>query len=187
LGRPGAILDDLEASGRSVLRDRFHPEAGSRRTSASATNEGEPRQVVVQLAEDLGGYLCPVVGGPPADDRVEPFDHRLSVAPAQGPQLGAEPLPDSSLGRLARLDQRLAVVPADVESQEVEAFAEGDDARLVLVEGQTPGRQPVGELGLDLDRLLPGVAEDNEIIGLCRVACYAELGSGSLLVAGFGG
>ena len=37
---------------------------------------GELPQVLIQLAEDLGGYLCPVVGGPPADDRVEPFDHR---------------------------------------------------------------------------------------------------------------
>ena len=70
------------------------------------------------------------------------------------------------LGRLARLDQRLGAVPADVESQEVEALVEGDDARLVLVERQAPGRQPVGEPGLDLERLLPGVAEGDEIIGV---------------------
>jgi hypothetical protein len=98
----------------------------------------------------------------------------VSVAPAQGAQLGAEAFPDPSDGRLARLDQRLAVVAADVESQEVEALVEGDDARLVLVEGKTPGRQPAGEPGLDLERLLPGVAADDEIIGLCRVASYAE-------------
>ncbi len=103
---------------------------------------GEPPQVVIQRAEHLAGDLRPVVGGPSPNDRVEPFDHRLSVGPTQGPQLGAEPFPDPSDGRLAWFDQRLGAVAADVESQEVEAFAEGDDARLVLVEGQAPGRQP---------------------------------------------
>jgi hypothetical protein len=50
-------------------------------------------------------------------------------------------------------------MPADVESQEVEALIEADDARLVLVERQTSGYQPAGEPGLDLERLLPGVAQ----------------------------
>ena len=86
---------------------------------------GERPQVVIQRAEYLGGYLCPVVGGPAPNDRVEPFDHRLSVGPAQGPQLGAEPLPDPSLGRPARFDQRLAAVPADVEPQEVKGAPRG--------------------------------------------------------------
>jgi hypothetical protein len=36
--------------------------------------------------------------------------------------LVAEPVPDSSLSRLARLDQRLCAGPADVEPQEVKAF-----------------------------------------------------------------
>ena len=52
-------------------------------------------------------------------------------------------------------------------------LAEGDDARLVLVEGKTPGRQPAGEPGLDLECLLPGVAEDDEVVGVpdrCRAA-----------------
>ena len=148
---------------------------------------GEPPQVVVQLAEGLGGYLRPVVGGPAPNDRVEPFDHRPSVGPAQGPQLGAQPFPDPSDGRFAGLDQQLAAVAADVEPEEVKALIEGDDTRLVLVEGQAPRRQPPGQPRLDLERFLPGVAERDEVVGLCRVAGYAELGSGSVVVAGFGG
>jgi len=127
---------------------------------------GEPPQVAVQLAEDLGGHLCPVVGGPAPNDRVEPFDHHPSVGPAQGPQFGAEPLPDPSDGRLARLDQWLVGVATDVEPEEVEALIEGDDARLVLVESQTSRRQPLRQPGLDLERFLPGVAERDEIIGV---------------------
>jgi hypothetical protein len=60
-----------------------------------------------------------------------------------------------------------------VEPEEVEAFFEVDDARLVLVEGQTPGREPVGKLRLDLFGLLPGVAAGNQVIGLCRLPGYA--------------
>jgi len=47
----------------------------------------EPPQVIVQRLECLAGDLRPVVGGPAPDDRVEPLEHRLSVAPAQGAQL----------------------------------------------------------------------------------------------------
>jgi hypothetical protein len=50
------------------------------------------------------------------------------------------------------------VIPADVKAEEVEAFAEGDDARLVLVESQSPGRQPGGEPCLDLLGLRAGCA-----------------------------
>jgi hypothetical protein len=109
----------------------------------------------------------------------------LGVGLAQGPQLGAEPLPDPSDGRLARLDQRLTAIAADVEPQEVKALIESDDTRLVLVEGQAPRRQPVGEPGFDLERFLPGMAESDEVIGLCRVSSYAEGGLGSLVSAGF--
>ena len=45
------------------------------------------------------------------------------------------------------------MVAAGVYPQEVKALVEGDDARLVLVEGQAPGRQPFGEPCLDLKRL----------------------------------
>ena len=58
------------------------------------------------------------------------------------------------------------MVAADGETQEVEALLEGDDARLVLVEGQSPGRQPCGEPRLDLFGLLPGVAQGDEVIGV---------------------
>jgi hypothetical protein len=54
----------------------------------------------------------------------------------------------------------------DVESQEVEALIEGDDARLVLVEDQASGRQPCREPRLDLLGLVPGVAEGDEIVGV---------------------
>jgi len=43
-------------------------------------------------------------------------------------------LPDPSDGRLARLDQRLGAVAANVEPEKVKAVIEGDDARLILVE-----------------------------------------------------
>ena len=100
---------------------------------------GELPQVVVQRGERLAGHHRPVVGGPTPDDRVEPFEHRWCVGPAQGPHLGAKPFPDPSDGRLAGFDQQLAVVPADVESQKVEALFEGDDTRLVLVEDRPLG------------------------------------------------
>ena len=58
-------------------------------------------------------------------------------------------------GCLARLDQQLAVaVAADAEPEEVKAVVEVDDARLVLVEGQAPGCEPLREAVLDLLRLL---------------------------------
>jgi hypothetical protein len=87
---------------------------------------------------------------------------------------------------LAGPDQRLVAVAADVEPEEIEALIEADDARLVLVERQTPRRQPRGEPRLDLDRVLPGVADRDEIIGLCRVSGYAERQPGSSVVAGVG-
>ena len=71
------------------------------------------------------------------------------------------------------LGVRFNTVAAQVEPEEVEAFFEVDDARLVLVEGQTPGREPVGKLRLDLFGLLPGVAAGDQVIGLCRVPGYA--------------
>ena len=111
---------------------------------------GELPQVAVQRGEHLAGHHRPVVGRPPPHDGVEPLQHRRRVGPAQGPHLGAEPFPDPSQGRLARSDQQLAVIAADGEPQEVEALVEVDDARLVLVEGQPPGRQPLGQPCLDL-------------------------------------
>jgi len=91
---------------------------------------GEPPQVLVELVENLGRHVCPVVVGPSPDDRVEPLDHRDGVAPAQGAQLVSESFPDPSDRRLARFDQQLAAVAADVESQEVHPVVEVHDAGL---------------------------------------------------------
>ena len=69
-------------------------------------------------------------------------------------------------GRLARFDQQLGAVTADVESQEIESLlTKVNDLRLVLVEDETPGRQPFRELHLDLFGLLTGVAERDQVIG----------------------
>src|SRR5205807_2103169 len=92
--------------------------------------------------------------------------------------------------RVARLDQQLAVIPTDVESQKVEALIEADDTRLVLVESQASGRQPAGEPRLDLQRLVPGVAQRDEIVGVSdqdRAALRDPTGVLAGRVAGSGG
>jgi hypothetical protein len=66
---------------------------------------------------------------------------------------------------------------------------EGDDARLVLVERETSGRQPAGEPSLDLERLLPCVAERDEIVGVSdqdRAALHDPTGVFAGRVAGSG-
>jgi hypothetical protein len=57
-------------------------------------------------------------------------------------------------------------VAAQVEPEEVEAFFEVDDARLVLVEDQTPRGQPARKLRLDLFGLLPGIAAGDQVVGV---------------------
>src|SRR5674476_802273 len=108
----------------------------------------------------------PVVGGPTPDDGVEPYQHRYRVGPSQGTHLCAQPFPDPTQRRLTRLDQQLACLSADGEPQKVETLVEGDNTRLVLVEGQTPGRQPYGKPRLDLFGLVPGVTQGDQIIGI---------------------
>jgi hypothetical protein len=59
----------------------------------------------------------------------------------------------------------LAAMAADVKPQEVAALVlEVDDARLVLVEGQAPGRQPRGYPRLDLLGFLSCVAQRQQVI-----------------------
>jgi len=77
-----------------------------------------------------------------------------------------------------------------VEAEEVHALAsvsQVHDPRLVRFEfeaqlGQDRGERLKGAFGL-----LLGVADRQQIIGLCRVSCYAEDASGSPVVAGVGG
>src|SRR5215470_18913867 len=93
---------------------------------------GEDPEVPVQRVEHLRRHHAPVVGRPSPDDGVERRDDRYRVAAAQGAHLGCEPFPEPPDSRLARLDQQLGSVPADIEPEEVKTLAEAGDARLVL-------------------------------------------------------
>ena len=70
------------------------------------------------------------------------------------------------MAALDGLISSLRAVAADVEPEEVKALAEVDDPRLVLVEGQAPGRQPLRQPRLDLLGLLLAVAEHDHVIGV---------------------
>jgi hypothetical protein len=85
---------------------------------------------------------------------------------AQRLHLGGQPCPDPFHGRLTRFDQQLAAVAADVESQKVHPNVEVHHTGLVLVEGQTPGRQPLGQPCLDLFGLLTRVTQGHKVIGV---------------------
>jgi hypothetical protein len=56
-----------------------------------------------------------------------------------------------------------------------------NDAGFVLVEDQTPGRQPRGQPRLDLLGLLTGVTQGEKIVGLCRPSDYADHGEDVLV------
>ena len=114
--------------------------------------------MTIQRAEGGAGYRPSVVGCPASNDRRQSGDDRSRVRAPEGAHLGGQPSPDPLDGGLAGFDEQLAVVAADVESQEVESLVEVDDARLVLVEGQTPGRQPFRQSPLDLVGLFQTVA-----------------------------
>jgi hypothetical protein len=51
-------------------------------------------------------------------------------------------------------------------NQKVEAVIEVHDSRLVLVEGQPPGRQPLCQACLDLLGLFLGAAQGDQIVGI---------------------
>ena len=125
---------------------------------------GKFEHVVVQRGEGLAGHHRPVIGRPATNDRVDRPEHRRGVRPSQGLELAAEPFPDPSERRLARLDQQLPVVAADVEPQEVEPVVSVDDACLVLVERQASGRQPCSQSRFDLFGLFATVAHHDEVV-----------------------
>jgi hypothetical protein len=105
-----------------------------------------------------------------------------AAAFAQSAHLGREPFPESLDCGGARLDQQLAVaVAADVEPQEIEPLGEVHDLGLVLVEGETSGRQPLGEPCLDPLGVLLGESTHDQIVGLCRPADYADRGVSGLV------
>ena len=66
------------------------------------------------------------------------------------------------LGLISSLDS----VAADIEPQEIEPVGQVHDPGLVLVDGKTPGLQPLGQPRLDLFGLLPGLTAHREIVGV---------------------
>ena len=58
------------------------------------------------------------------------------------------------------------MVAADVEPEKVAPLIEVRDPGLRIVEGQAPGRQPLGQPSLDLLRLLLAVTQRNKVIGV---------------------
>src|SRR5207342_539984 len=74
---------------------------------------------------------------------------------------------DSPYGVVAGFDQReFAVVAADVEPEKVTPLVEVDDLGLGLVETKTSGPQPLGQLLLDLFRVLTTAAKHQQIVGI---------------------
>jgi hypothetical protein len=120
----------------------------------------------VQRGEHNGRRRPPVVVRPSPHDRVDLREDCRRVRAAQGAELDGEAVPDSFDGGFAGFDDQLAVVTAGGEPEEVEPVVEVDDARLVLVEGQSSGRQPCGEPRFDVFGLLPGVAEGDHVVGV---------------------
>ena len=68
------------------------------------------------------------------------------------------------------------MVAADVEPEEIAPLVEVGDPGLVLIEDQTPGRQPGGQPRLDPLGLLLTVTQRKQIVGLCRPVDYADRG-----------
>src|SRR2546423_562820 len=146
------------------------------RVGADGPPVGESPHVVVQRAECRAGDRVPVVGGPSPDNRVEGTDDRGGVGPVEGFDLGGEPVPEPLHGRFARFYQKLSALVSHGISEEVETISQVDDARLVLVEGQPSGREPGGELCLDLFSLLARVRESDEAVTVSDDNRAARLG-----------
>ncbi len=76
-----------------------------------------------------------------------------------------------------------------MEAEEINAlasFSQMHDPRLVRLELQAQFGQDRGERLKSAFGLLFGLADRQQIIGLCRVSGYAELGLGWSVVAGVG-
>jgi hypothetical protein len=65
--------------------------------------------------------------------------------------------------------------------------SELDQPRLLGVQLQAELRESFAQLSPQPLRVFPVLETHHEVIGLCRVASYAERRSGSLAVAGFRG
>src|SRR5664279_2829164 len=98
------------------------------------------------------------VGRPSPHDRNDRGEDSFGVRATQDAHLGGQPATDPLDGSLAGFDQQFPAVAANVEPQEVESVIQRHDSRLVLVEGETPGRQPLSQPCLDLLCLFVTVA-----------------------------
>ena len=90
--------------------------------------------MMVNGGEDLFGNHTAVVAGPTPKDWVEPTDDCGRVGTVQRTDLYGQPSPEPPHRRRAGFDEQLAVVAADVESEEVEPVVNMDDLGFVLVE-----------------------------------------------------
>ena len=86
---------------------------------------------------------------------------------AQCAHLGREPFPDPPDGRLARLDQQLGAVAADVESQEVEPVSARWTIRVLSsLKARPLGASHSASRALTCSACCLGVAERDQIVGV---------------------
>src|SRR5881396_2326547 len=147
----------------------------SRRTVIKATRGADSRNHPALARQQqshhrslrLNSYHRPVVGGPAPCDRDDFRQYRCDVGPAERAELLRKPVPEPLYGHGARFDEQLAVrIAAEVKSEEIEPFREGDDPGLGFVERQPSRLQPPGQPRLDLLGLLPGVAAYDQDISI---------------------
>ena len=91
----------------------------------------------------------------------------VRVRSAQRAHLDREPLPDPPDGRLARFDQQLGAVAADVEPQEVEpSSARWTICVLSSLKDRPLGASHSASRALICSACSPGVAEHDQIVGV---------------------
>jgi hypothetical protein len=64
--------------------------------------------------------------------------------------------------------------------------SELDQPRFVRMQVQAESREPLAEIGEEPLGVLTMLKARQKVVSLCRVSCYAERLSGSLVVAGVG-